>query len=135
MADNRVQREISFTVPLIPPDVNHYVRHTRTGKHYVTAEAKKFKTDFALLSRGHSLCNGADWKDIVKQQYELEVAVYFGKNQRGDGDNLWKCLADAMKESGVIHSDAAVTDWIMRVRRDWKNPRTEIIARVIKSGK
>lgn len=97
----------------------------------MSQEALKFKSDFALFARGHSLCMGIAPQKLRELRYELSATVYFGKKQRGDGDNLWKCLADALTECGVIHSDAAVTDWIMRVRRDWANPRTEIEVRIL----
>lgn len=118
--------KISFTVPLIPPSVNMYVRHTRRGQHYVTGPAEAFKRAVGIMARGKSLCLGMTCSQLRKLTYSLEATVYFGPKQRGDGDNLWKCLADALKDCAVIHSDAAVKDWIMHVRRDNKNPRTEI---------
>ena len=33
--------------------------------------------------------------------------------------------------AGIIHSDAAVANWIMYVRRDRGNPRTEITVKTI----
>ena len=118
---------IAFTVPFIPPSVNHYKMRTRRGVTFVSAEAKKFKQDLAAFASSAKSIFWYEFDGSLKNvRYELEVTVYFGKRQRGDGDNLWKCLADALVESGVIHSDAAVTDWIMRVRRDPSNPRTEI---------
>lgn len=124
-------RQIKFTVPLIPPSVNHYKMRTRRGVTFVSDAAKKFKADFAIFARGKSLCLGMTCKQLQKQTYSLEATVYFGPKQRGDGDNLWKCLADALKECAVIHSDAAVKDWIMHVRRDNDNPRTEIEVKVL----
>ena len=109
--------EVSFTVPLVPPSVNHYWKHTRSGRHYVTAEGRAYKEAVALFARGQSLAS---------KRYELEAVIYLGYGQRGDGDNFWKAIADGLVEAGVIHSDAAVTDWILRKRRDRANPRTEI---------
>lgn len=126
-------RKISFTVPLIPPSVNHYKMRTRKGVTFISAEAGKFKADFAIFARGKSLCMGMTCAQLRKLKYALDVTVYFGPKQRGDGDNLWKCLADVLKECAVIHSDAAVTDWIMRVRRDNANPRTEITIEALAS--
>lgn len=111
------QRFAQFDVPLVPPSVNHYVKHTRQGKHYVTPEGKAFKAAVGIFARGQS---------VNSKNYALAVTVYFGKGQKGDGDNLWKCIADGLKEAGVIRSDAAVKQWIMNVDRDWENPRTEI---------
>jgi crossover junction endodeoxyribonuclease RusA len=113
---------LSLTIPDIPPTVNHYVKHTRDGRHYQTTEGKEFKQLIAIISAG---------RDVRAKRYELEVTVYLGHGQRGDGDNFWKCLADGLVKAGVIHSDAAVSDWIMHVRRDRDNPRTEITIRAL----
>ncbi|MCL6481040.1 MAG: RusA family crossover junction endodeoxyribonuclease [Firmicutes bacterium] len=116
---------LTITVPLVPPSVNHYVRHTRTGRHYVTREGKAYKRAVALFARG---------KCVRAKRYELEAVIYLGYGQRGDGDNFWKVVADGLVEAGVIHSDAAVSDWILRKRRDRNNPRTEITVRGILRG-
>jgi len=113
--------ELRIMVPLVPPSVNMYVRHTRSGRHYVTAEGRSFKEAVVLLYRRAGR--------LDTRRYELEATVYLGRAQRGDGDNFWKVIADGLVEAGAIHSDAAVTDWIMHVRRDRANPRTEIIVR------
>jgi crossover junction endodeoxyribonuclease RusA len=108
---------MDLVVPLIPPSVNRYVRHTRSGRHYVTDEARAFKSAISLLVRG---------RVVAARRYRLEATIYLGKKQRGDGDNFWKVIADGLVEAGAIHSDAAVDDWILHKRRDRKNPRTEI---------
>lgn len=107
--------EITLTIPLIPPSVNQYVRHTRTGRHYVTKEAKAFKDAVALFARGES---------VKGDTYSLDVTVFLGRRARGDGDNFFKCIADGLKDAGVIRSDAAIKDWRIKVDRDWSNPRT-----------
>ena len=111
---------LTLIVPLVPPSVNHYVKHTRSGRHYKTQEGEAFKEAIGIIARGRS---------IKAKEYELEAHVYLGFGQKGDGDNFWKCLADGLVQAGVIHSDAAVKDWIMRVRRDRESPRTEITVR------
>jgi crossover junction endodeoxyribonuclease RusA len=108
---------IAFTVPLVPPSVNHYVKHTRDGRHYVTNEAKSFKSAVRLFSRG---------RVVTAKKYEVEFTVYLGFKQRGDTDNFAKMVLDSLKDAGVIHSDAAVKRCIASVDRDRKNPRTEI---------
>lgn len=111
---------LTITVPLVPPSVNHYVKHTGSGRHYITREGKSFKHAVALCANG---------RRMRAKQYELEAVIYLGHGQRGDGDNFWKVIADGLVDAGVIHSDAAVTDWILRKRRDASNPRTEITVR------
>lgn len=115
-------RMASITVPMVPPSVNRYVRHTRTGRHYVTEEALVFMGAIAQLSRRQSVRGKA---------YKLEAWVYFGKGKRGDGDNLWKCIADGLVKAGVIDTDAKVINWHLYKRRDPRNPRTEIVVEAI----
>lgn len=115
-------RSVSFTVPLVPPTVNMYVRHTRNGRHYVTAEAKAFKAAMCLLSKRAGILPAVE-------RYEVEAHIYLGHGQRGDVDNFAKCLLDGLQEAGIIESDALVSDLILRRRRDRKAPRTEITVR------
>lgn len=108
---------ITFTVPLVPPSVNHYVKHTRSGRHYVTAEAKKFKEAVAIFARGRS---------VVAKEYEVQIGIYLPKNGRGDIDNFLKVTLDALVSANVIHSDAHIKDLAISKFRDAENPRTEI---------
>jgi len=108
---------IRITVPLVPPSVNHYAKHTRSGRHYVTSEAKSFKEAVAIFAGGQTL---------TASRYSVSISVYLGKGQRGDIDNFLKCVLDGMVEARVIHSDSAVTRLTVEKFRDEKNPRTEI---------
>jgi Holliday junction resolvase RusA-like endonuclease len=120
-------RELLISVPLVPPSVNHYKRPIILRGHIsftISKAAREYKRCVAIFSRGQSVAD-------AKARYELDVVVYLGHNQRGDGDNFWKVIADGLVEACVIHSDAAVDDWILRKRRDPKNPRTEITVRVM----
>jgi hypothetical protein len=38
-------------------------------------------------------------------------------------------VLDGLVDARVIHSDAAVADLKISKRRDWENPRTEIVVR------
>jgi Holliday junction resolvase RusA-like endonuclease len=134
--------ELSFTVPAIPPSGNHYkepkIIKPRGSRFHTllwleTAEAQLFKLQVRQAAKFRSI-TPADPRDFNRVRYELDVKVIFGKGQRGDGDNFWKCLADGLVQCGVIHSDARVKRWILDVddtQRDQDNPRTEITARVI----
>jgi Holliday junction resolvase RusA-like endonuclease len=114
--------QIMFTVPLVPVSVNHYVKHTRKGRHYVTKEAKTFKMALALFARGQK---------VVAKKYSVQAIVYLGKGKRGDGDNFGKVIGDSLRDAGVVHSDAAIKDWSIKVERDWERPRTEITVTAI----
>lgn len=119
---------VTFTVPLVPPGVNNYVRHTRSGGHYRTREADKFKEAVAVLARKVS---------VLGTHFAVEATVYLGAKQKGDVDGFGKLILDALAEAGVfMHpkkakflSDAHVYELHLRKRRDPKNPRTEITVR------
>jgi crossover junction endodeoxyribonuclease RusA len=110
-------KRVSFTVPLVPPSVNHYVKHTRSGRHYVTAEAKAFKEAIGIIARGHG---------VFASACEVSIVVYLGKGMRGDLDNFFKVTLDGLVSAGVIRSDADITVLSGIRRRDKENPRTEI---------
>lgn len=108
---------IAFTVPAVPPSVNHYVKHTRTGRHYVTGEGTAFKEWVGTASRG---------MQIRWESYGVMIHIFLGAGQKGDIDNFPKCVLDGLKDYGVIDSDARVTRLVLEKFRDIKNPRTFI---------
>lgn len=108
---------IKLVIPGTPPSGNHYVKHTRTGRHYVTGEARKFKEDVSLLAQGQSMPPG---------RYHVDMWVYMGHGEKGDVDNFPKVALDALRDAGVIKSDAMVDDLEVHKRRDAVNPRTVI---------
>jgi Holliday junction resolvase RusA-like endonuclease len=107
---------VRFTVPLVPPSVNHYKMPRKGGGYYLTPEATAFQDAVALLSGGQSL---------VARRYAVNLAIYLGRGQRGDIDNFLKCVLDGLKDY-VIGSDAAVKRLLVDLDRDAHNPRTEI---------
>ena len=107
---------ISFTVPLVPPDLNHYVRHTRDGRHYVTKESLAFKATLATCARGES---------IQANSFAVRILVVLGKGERGDVDGFPKLVLDGLADAGVFRgpkgnrlSDAYVDD--LHCKRDRK---------------
>jgi len=107
---------IRFTVPLTPPSVNDYVRHTRRGRHYKTKEAVAFQHAVALCSGGQK---------IDAKRLSVTMTIFLGKADRGDVDNFPKCVLDGLKGC-VVTTDAKFKDMIVHLDRDWLNPRTEI---------
>lgn len=117
----------SFTVPLVPPSVNHYWKRKRGGGYYLSEYARNWHYVFGICSirlREECPCS-------VKARYEVEARIFLGKGQKGDGDNFWKAIGDGLVKCGVIHSDSAVDHWLLYKSRDPKNPRTEITVRVL----
>lgn len=107
--------ELQFTVPLLAPSVNHYIRHTRTGQHYRSGETDAFFQAVSLYSRG---------KFVRFPWYSVVVNLTLGPKQKGDLDNFGKVCLDALVKAGVIHSDAKVTCLVLRKFRG-KSPCTE----------
>lgn len=116
--------EIRITVPLEPPSVNHYKKHRVLPggilSTFVTGKGKAYYKAVAMFSRG---------QQMRAKAYQVSFCVFQGKGSRGDADNYSKCVLDGLVKAGVIHSDAAITDLRIAKRRDWDNPRTEIIVR------
>jgi len=108
--------KVSFTVPLVPPSVNHYKMRTRKGVTFVSKEAIAFKEAVAVYGRG---------LHVEAEAYQVTAHIYLGLGQRGDLDNFLKCALDGLTAANVIRSDAAVTKIIAEKFRDRENPRTE----------
>ena len=112
---------VTFTVPLTPPSINRYVRHTRGGRHYVQDAAVKFKEAVAIFAKGQRL---------LGKSYSVTATVFYGKGERGDLDNRAKLILDGLQDARIIHSDAAVTEIHLYRDRDRLQPRTEITVRI-----
>jgi Holliday junction resolvase RusA-like endonuclease len=84
---------ITFTVPLVPPSVNHYVKHTRTGRSYVTAEAMEFKIAIAVY---------ANHSTVSAKTFSVRLAVTLPKGARGDVDNFPKLCLDGLADCGMF---------------------------------
>lgn len=140
----KIPGPIQFSVPgLTPPSVNHYkkpikvrLRDGSTHNSYaLTDEAAAFKQAVHVFARN---CHSLSPKTAVEKnriRYGLHARIFLGAGERLDGDNGWKCLADAIKECGLIHSDARVKDWFLQVDGDDRqNPRTEVTAWIVGAG-
>ncbi len=100
--------DMDFMVPLLPPSVNHYVKHTRSGRHYVTNEAKAFMQAVAVCSNREA---------VRYDHYFVEIYLNLGPKERMDVDNCAKVVLDSLATAGIIHSDAFVTDLAIHKRR------------------
>jgi Holliday junction resolvase RusA-like endonuclease len=126
--------ELSIVLDLKPPSVNHYWEGQ--GKFTrVSPEGRAFKDAIAILLRGDSLCQDKSAAELRKLKYCVEVWVFLGAGQKGDGDNMWKGILDGLVAAGAIHSDTgtAVQDQYMHVReqRDCSHCTTYISVRLI----
>lgn len=110
--------EVALVVPFTPPSVNHYKKPIKGGRgYYVTKAALKFKEAVALLSKG----------SVDAHSYKVCVTIYLGKGKRGDAGNFEKCIGDGLEDAGIITNDSKIRHYDIKVDRDWKNPRTEIL--------
>jgi Holliday junction resolvase RusA-like endonuclease len=130
-------KSIILEIPFTPPSVNHYKKpitlRTSNGPRLsfaLTDEARAFRDAVAIFARGQTLVP-LTATERTKIRYALTVTVFLGKNESGDADNYWKCIADSLVKAGVIHSDARVRRWHIEVEdEDRQNPRTLICASV-----
>lgn len=114
---------LRLKVPLIPPSVNHYVKHTRSGRHYRTGEADAWFEAVATAAGGRKLNGDA---------YDVSATITLGARQRGDVDNFAKCLLDGLVKCGVIDTDHKVVRLLLRrvSNRRASGPMTEIVVAV-----
>ena len=112
-------------VDAIPPTVNHYVKHTRNGRHYKTQEARTFAELLALSARGAEAVFGSE--------FQVEIEISMGKGQKGDIDNFPKVVLDSLAKLEMLRngkngrpmSDSHVTRLEITKERG-ESPRTTI---------
>ena len=85
--------EIAFPYP---PSVNHYWRHTRNGRHYISPKGKAYKAEVEKICREFDPFKGA-----VKTQ----LHIYYPDKRKRDPDNLQKAFWDALVSGGLIEED------------------------------
>jgi len=107
---------LEIILPMIPPSANHYVKHTRSGRHYITAEAKAFREAVVLFSRG---------QQVRYPFYAMEIYLNLGPKQKQDLDNCAKVILDSLVLAEIIDSDAKITCLTLHKKRH-KQPSTQI---------
>ena len=101
----------------MPPSVNHYLKHTSKGGHlhvYVTAEGKKYKSDFAAYVKSEIIKQGWDFPINKYQHFYVDMVFYFNRIDM-DASNYDKCLLDAITDTQLIWVDDNVV--VPRVNR------------------
>lgn len=79
-----------------PPSVNHYWRHTRNGRHYISEKGQAFRQQVV------EICTQFD---PFKGAVQTVLQVYYPDKRRRDPDNLEKALWDALTIGGLIGDD------------------------------
>lgn len=91
-----------LTLPM-PPTVNHYWARARNGAVYLTAKAKKFKTDVAWCVAGQKPKRYTDGERLA-----MRVTLNFATKAKNDIDNRLKGLLDALTNAGVYGDDSQI---------------------------
>lgn len=110
--------ELSFSVPLIPPSVNHYKAPKARGGYYVTPEAKAFIDAVPVFARpaaprtwpwfGTDSKTGHGKPARIFYEVELMFHIHRPRFLAGDSDNLEKVAFDALTTCGAITDDRYV---------------------------
>jgi Holliday junction resolvase RusA-like endonuclease len=94
-----------FSVPLLPPSVNHYRKPRRGGGFYRKREAIGFVDAVCVIS-GKTMVTG--------NFYTVEIFFFLGPSKRNlssnDLDNFQKVGIDALVRAGVIKTDGRILD-------------------------
>lgn len=79
-----------------PPSVNHYWKHTRDGKHYISKAGREFKRIATKVCKQF---------DPFESAVEIKIEIYFPDNRARDLDNLPKGIFDSLVGAGLIKDD------------------------------
>ena len=94
-----------FSVPLLPPSVNHYKKPSSRGGWFRTAAAVNF-IDAVCIYSGKCKVTG--------NFYALELWFFLGPSKRNlssnDVDNFQKVAIDALVRAGIIKTDGRILD-------------------------
>lgn len=133
---NKIQ-ELKLVSP-ISPSVNHYLGWRgvlKNGKpmamSYKKPEALKYQKKFAKYVKEEA--KKQDWKmsDNKFQHYYMDCVFYFDRINK-DANNCFKCLADAITDSGVVWiDDTQLCERVQGIYYDSENPRIEITIREV----
>ena len=104
----------NFSVPLIPPSVNHYklprLKADLTRGFYVTKEAQAYIDAVCVLSGR---------QPIAGRFFEVWIEYYLPAESflRNDADNFSKVSCDALTAAGLIPDDRYISDLHLAKRR------------------
>lgn len=84
---------IAFTVPLVPPSVNHYKVRYRNGRTVVSQEALAYKAAIKLFLGD---------RYVTGKRFAVTLRVVQGVGDRGDWDNYPKLPCDGLAAAGAF---------------------------------
>ena len=123
---------LKLTSP-ISPSVNHYLSYRaiiKNGKpmamSYKTQEATKYQKNFIKYVQEEVRKQGYDLEPNATQHFYIDSVFYFDRIDR-DANNYFKCMLDAITETGLVWVDDNVTcERVQRIYYDSENPRIEL---------
>lgn len=132
-----MQQELKLVSP-IPPSVNHYLAYRaimRGGKplamSYKTAEAVRYQCAFTDYVREEAEKQGWVYHDDTSRHYYMDCMFYFPRTDM-DCNNYFKCMADAITNSGVVwKDDRQLCERVQGIWYDRENPRIELTIRPV----
>ena len=93
---------------------------------YKTSEAKKYQKDFATYVREEIKKQNYNLKPNKTQHFYIDTVFYFDRIDK-DPNNYFKCMLDAITDTGLIWIDDNVTcERVQRIYYDSSNPRIEL---------
>lgn len=130
--------QILKLVSPICPSVNHYLAYRaiiKNGKpitmSYKTPEAIKYQKKFIKYVQEQVELQGWVKSDNKFQHYYMDCVFYFPRTDM-DCNNYFKCLADAITQSGVVWiDDNQLCERVQRIYYCPDNPRIEIEIRPV----
>lgn len=125
-------KELKLISP-IPPSVNHYLGYRGVMKNgkpmamsYCTPEAKKYKESFAQYVIDEVNKQGWQLTPDEGQHFYVDATFYFPATNL-DCNNYWKCLLDALTDTGRVWVDDNVAcERVQAIYYDSQNPRIEL---------
>ena len=113
--------------------VNHYLGWRGIIKNkkpmavsYKKPEALKYQKEFAEYVKKEVKKQGWAKSDNIFQHYYMDCIIYFDRIDK-DANNVFKCLADAITDSGVVWiDDTQLCERVQGIYYDSENPRIEI---------
>lgn len=96
---------------------------------YKKPEAVKYQKKFSEYVKKEAKEQGWIKSDNKSQHYYMDCTFYFDRVDK-DANNVFKCLADAITDSGSVWiDDTQLCERVQAIYYDSENPRIEIIIR------
>lgn len=112
--------ELIFTVPFLPPSVNHY----KVRRFHNSRETEAFINAVCVLSRKQR---------VAGEFYALDVTYRIPEREflRWDTNNFWKVALDALSTARVIRDDRYVIDERARKLPAYADGEAQTLYRII----